>query len=87
MQWIAPHQRAKAVSLTTSGMYLGSAAAMLILPSVAAVAGPAALAYINLEINRQALFIAYHILGRPTDGLLDHFRWADEFLRLNNLSG
>jgi len=35
----------------------------------------------------EALFIAYHILGRPTDGLLDHFRWADEFLRLNNLSG
>src|SRR5229473_1720181 len=35
----------------------------------------------------EALFVAYHILGRPTEGLLEHFRWADEFLRLNNLSG
>jgi pre-rRNA-processing protein TSR3 len=33
----------------------------------------------------EALFLAYHILGRPTDGLLDHYRWADEFLRLNGL--
>jgi pre-rRNA-processing protein TSR3 len=33
----------------------------------------------------EALFLAYHILGRPTAGLLDHYRWADEFLRLNNL--
>jgi pre-rRNA-processing protein TSR3 len=33
----------------------------------------------------EALFVAYHILGRPTDGLLAHYRWAEEFLRLNNL--
>ena len=33
----------------------------------------------------EALFIAYFILGRPTAGLLDHYRWADEFLRLNGL--
>ena len=33
----------------------------------------------------EALFLAYHILGRSTAGLLDHYRWADEFLRLNNL--
>ncbi|KAK9804281.1 hypothetical protein WJX72_004509 [[Myrmecia] bisecta] len=42
-QWIPPHERARAVSLTTSGMYLGSAAAMQVLPSIAAAAGPAAL--------------------------------------------
>jgi pre-rRNA-processing protein TSR3 len=34
----------------------------------------------------EALFLAYHILGRPTTGLLDHYRWAEEFLRLNGLS-
>jgi pre-rRNA-processing protein TSR3 len=34
----------------------------------------------------EALFLAYHILGRPTEGLLDHFRWAEEFLRLNKQS-
>ena len=34
----------------------------------------------------EALFLAHHILGRPTAGLLDHYRWADEFLRLNGLA-
>ncbi|MFO0863891.1 MAG: hypothetical protein U0744_04400 [Gemmataceae bacterium] len=34
----------------------------------------------------EALFLAYRILGRSTEGLLDHYRWADEFLRKNNLS-
>ena len=34
----------------------------------------------------EALFLAYHILGRPTAGLLDHYRWAEEFLRLNGLT-
>lgn len=34
----------------------------------------------------EALFLAYHILGRPTQGLLDHYRWAEEFLRRNGLT-
>ena len=34
----------------------------------------------------EALFLAYHLLDRPTAGLLDHYRWAEEFLRLNGLS-
>jgi pre-rRNA-processing protein TSR3 len=33
----------------------------------------------------EALFLAYHVLGRPTEGLLDHYRWKEEFLRLNEL--
>jgi pre-rRNA-processing protein TSR3 len=33
----------------------------------------------------EALFLAYHILGRPTEGLLEHYHWAEEFLRLNGL--
>ncbi len=33
----------------------------------------------------EALFVAYHLLGRPTAGLLSHYRWADEFLRINKL--
>jgi len=41
-QWVPPHERARAVSLATSGMYLGSAAAMLVLPAVVAAAGPGA---------------------------------------------
>jgi pre-rRNA-processing protein TSR3 len=31
----------------------------------------------------EALFLAYHILGRPTAGLLEHYHWADEFLKGN----
>jgi pre-rRNA-processing protein TSR3 len=31
----------------------------------------------------EALYVAYRILGRPTAGLLDHYRWAVAFLRLN----
>jgi pre-rRNA-processing protein TSR3 len=34
----------------------------------------------------EALFIAHHILGRKADGLLDHYRWAAEFLEINGLS-
>jgi pre-rRNA-processing protein TSR3 len=33
----------------------------------------------------EALYIAYHLLGRPTDGLLDHYHWAREFLEMNGL--
>jgi pre-rRNA-processing protein TSR3 len=33
----------------------------------------------------EALFLAYHLLGRATDGLLDHYRWAEEFLEANGL--
>ena len=33
----------------------------------------------------EALFVAYHLLGRPTDGLLDHYRWRADFLQLNGL--
>jgi pre-rRNA-processing protein TSR3 len=33
----------------------------------------------------EALYLAYHILGRPTTGLLDHYHWAQQFLELNNL--
>jgi pre-rRNA-processing protein TSR3 len=35
----------------------------------------------------EALYVAYHILRRDTTGLLDHYHWAEEFLRLNQLAG
>ena len=34
----------------------------------------------------EALFVAYHLLDRETAGLLDHYRWGNEFLRLNGLA-
>lgn len=33
----------------------------------------------------EALYIAYQVLGRPTDGLLAHYHWAQQFLQLNGL--
>ncbi|KAG6417058.1 hypothetical protein SASPL_119208 [Salvia splendens] len=33
-QWVPPHERSRSVSLTTSGMYFGSAGGMLVLPSL-----------------------------------------------------
>jgi pre-rRNA-processing protein TSR3 len=35
----------------------------------------------------EALYAAYRILGRPTEGLLEHYRWENEFLRLNGWEG
>ncbi|MCS7046411.1 MAG: hypothetical protein NZO58_08655 [Gemmataceae bacterium] len=40
---------------------------------------------VNGLASIEALFLAYHILGRPTDGLLDAYRWAEAFLRGNGL--
>ncbi len=34
----------------------------------------------------EAIFAAYHLMGRKTDGLLDNYHWANEFLELNGLS-
>jgi pre-rRNA-processing protein TSR3 len=33
----------------------------------------------------EALYLAYHLLGRPTASLFDHYRWADQFLAINHL--
>ncbi|GAB2266980.1 Probable anion transporter 5 [Dionaea muscipula] len=39
-QWVPPHERSRSVSLTTSGMYLGAAAGMLLIPSLVKLKGP-----------------------------------------------
>lgn len=31
----------------------------------------------------EALFLTYTLLGRPTDGLLDHYHWKEPFLEKN----
>jgi len=33
----------------------------------------------------EALYLAYYLLGRSTVGLLDHYHWADAFLKANGL--
>ena len=32
----------------------------------------------------EALYAAHHLLGRPTDGLLDCYHWKENFLSANN---
>lgn len=39
-QWVPPHERSRSVSLTTSGMYFGAAAGMLVLPTLVRLKGP-----------------------------------------------
>ncbi|KAL6270990.1 hypothetical protein ACE6H2_027901 [Prunus campanulata] len=39
-QWVPPHERSRSVSLTTSGMYLGAAAGMLVVPSLVKLRSP-----------------------------------------------
>ena len=34
----------------------------------------------------EALFVAYHLLGRPTEGLFDGYRWGADFIRLHGLA-
>ncbi|KAL1291257.1 hypothetical protein AAHE18_20G188200 [Arachis hypogaea] len=50
-QWVPPHERSRSVSLTTSGMYLGAALSMLLLPSLVKFKGP------------QSVFVAEAALG------------------------
>lgn len=50
-QWVPPHERSRSVSLTTSGMYLGAAMGMLVLPTVVKFRGP------------QSVFLAEAALG------------------------
>jgi pre-rRNA-processing protein TSR3 len=33
----------------------------------------------------EALFLTYHILGRPIEGLLDNYYWKEDFLKKNSL--
>jgi len=35
--------------------------------------------------SAEALYMAYLLLGRPTDGLLDHYYWRADFLKKNGL--
>ena len=62
-QWVPPHERARAVSLATSGMYLGSAGAMLALPALAAWRGPGRVLQFNAGLGFLWL-AAWVLIGR-----------------------
>jgi MFS family permease len=52
VRWIPIHERSRAVSLFTSGMYFGSALGMLVLPRVIAAYGPG---YVPIAIGATGL--------------------------------
>ncbi|KAI0527052.1 hypothetical protein KFK09_002648 [Dendrobium nobile] len=56
-QWVPPHERSRSVSLTTSGMYLGAAAGMLLLPGLVKHQGPQ-----SVFLVEAALGISWSIL-------------------------
>jgi len=62
-QWIPPHERARAVSLTTSGMYLGSAAAMWVLPTVSRFFGAPSLLKVDGGLGL-AWLLLWLLVGR-----------------------
>ncbi|ERN12592.1 hypothetical protein AMTRI_Chr01g113530 [Amborella trichopoda] len=50
-QWVPPHEKSRSVSLTMSGMYLGAAAGMLVVPTLVQLWGP------------QSVFLSEAVLG------------------------
>lgn len=56
-QWVPPHERSRSVSLTTSGMYLGAAAGMLLLPSLVKYRGPQ-----SVFVTEAALGVMWSVL-------------------------
>lgn len=68
-QWVPPNERSRSVSLTMSGMYLGAAAGMLVLPSLVKLNGP------------QSVFLVEAALGAVWSLLW--FRYASDPPRLD----
>ncbi|XP_050206982.1 probable anion transporter 5 [Mercurialis annua] len=50
-QWVPPHERSRSVSLTTSGMYLGAALGMLVLPSLVKYKGPRSVFFVEAVLG------------------------------------
>lgn len=66
--WIPANERAIATSLTTSGMYLGSAAAMWILPSIAEASSPGNI-LLTVSCLGSTWTVLWYFLGGGTPSL------------------
>lgn len=72
-EWVLPHERAKATSLCTSGMYLGSAAAIQILPGFAKFYGDPSVIFRAVAMLGMLWVIAWYFVGeevRHRDALI-----------------
>lgn len=66
-QWTPPHEKSRAVSLVTSGMYMGAATAMLIIPTVVQAGGPRAV-FLLMGALGAAWAGAWALLAREAPG-------------------
>ncbi|KAE8660975.1 putative anion transporter 6 [Hibiscus syriacus] len=66
-QWVPPHERSRSVSFTTSGMYLGAAVGMLVLPSLLKFRGPQSVFSCTSGIRRHVAFLWFKYATAPLD--------------------
>lgn len=64
-QWVPPHERSRSVSLTTSGMYFGAAAGMLILPSLVKFWGPQSVFFAEAALGASWSILWYKYANDP----------------------
>lgn len=69
-QWVPPHERSRSVSLTTSGMYLGAAAGMLLLPSIVKHRGPQSVFLVEAALGISWCILWFKFASDPSH--LDH---------------
>ncbi|GAV57305.1 MFS_1 domain-containing protein [Cephalotus follicularis] len=64
-QWVPPHERSRSVSLTTSGMYLGAAVGMLVLPSLVKFKGPQSVFFAEAALGVMWSLLWYKYASDP----------------------
>ncbi|XP_074588404.1 putative anion transporter 7 isoform X2 [Curcuma longa] len=64
-QWVPPHERSRSVSLTTSGMYLGAAGGMLVLPSLVKYKGPQSVFVVESALGIMWSFLWFRFASDP----------------------
>ncbi|KAG6516858.1 hypothetical protein ZIOFF_020231 [Zingiber officinale] len=64
-QWVPPHERSRSVSLTTSGMYLGAAGGMLVLPSLVKYKGPQSVFTVESALGLMWSFLWFRFSSDP----------------------
>ncbi|XP_042387811.1 probable anion transporter 7 [Zingiber officinale] len=64
-QWVPPHERSRSVSLTTSGMYLGAAGGMLVLPSLVKYKGSQSVFMVESALGIMWSFLWFRFSSDP----------------------
>ncbi|KAG6467268.1 probable anion transporter 6 [Zingiber officinale] len=64
-QWVPPHERSRSISLTTSGMYLGAAGGMLVLPSLVKYKGPQSVFMVESSLGIMWSFLWFRFSSDP----------------------